>query len=346
MRLTSIEHMRVIAILMIVVGHAAHFAPTNATDYLPSFLKNLVQGGTAYFVFVSGYMFHHVFHGRYQYRTFMADKFRTVAAPYLIISIPLIIWFSIRQPLLADRLFGDPMLGSPFGEVETGLKYLATGAVLPAFWYVPFIMLMFALSPLFRGFINLSSGAQTALIILFSLIAILIHRPPENLNVLHSVIYFTPVYLVGIFTSLNRDAFLRWVRGKEAHLLIAGLTIAGLQTYTGHTGNYHKAMFDYGGADLKLLQKLLLSLAFFAILERVSDLRSNTLTMISNTSFAIFFLHVIVLIVLAKLGITTLTNSAWLNVCLMSAIAVALSVGCAVLVKKIFGAKSRMLIGY
>ncbi len=346
MRLTSIEHMRAIAILMIVVGHASYFAPADATDLASGFVKNLVQGGTTYFVFVSGYMFHHVFHDRYQFRPFMTGKFRTVAAPYLFISIPLIIWTSIRQPSLADRLFGDPMTGDPFSAVETGVRFLATGAVLPAFWYVPFIMLIFALSPLYRGFISLSSGAQKTLITLSILTAILVHRPIENLNAFQSVIYFTPAYLIGIFMSLNRDSFLRWVRGKEAYFLIAGLMLAGMQTYSGHIGNYHKPISAYGGIDLMLPQKLFLCIAFFALLERASDFRARTLEIISATSFAIFFLHMLFLKMLFKLGLATATGNAWLNVGLTSAAAVALSVACALLAKRALGARSRMLVGY
>ncbi len=191
MHLTSIVHMRVIAILMVVVGHTANYIEMGEPDTLSAFVINLLTGGTAYFVFVSGYMFHHVFHDRYQYKTFMTGKLRTVTSPYLFISIPLIIWTIVRNPFVAERLFSNPSLGAPFGAMETGIKFIATGAVLSPFWYIPFIMLTFVVSPLHRSFMRSSTGMQVALIVSFFLIAVLCQRPLDNLNAFHSLVFFT-----------------------------------------------------------------------------------------------------------------------------------------------------------
>ena len=183
--------MRVIAILMVVVGHTANYIEMGEPDTLSAFVINLLTGETAYFVFVSGYMFHHVFHDRYQYKTFMTGKLRTVTSPYLFISIPLIIWTIVRNPFVAERLFSNPSLGAPFGAMETGIKFIATGAVLSPFWYIPFIMLTFVVSPLHGSFMRSSTGMQVALIVSFFLIAVLCQRPLDNLNAFHSLVFFT-----------------------------------------------------------------------------------------------------------------------------------------------------------
>ena len=105
-------------------------------------------------------------------------------------------------------------------------------------------------------------------------------------------------------------------------------------------------MFEYGGLDLVLPQKLLLCLAFFGLLERCRDHRSEVLTLISATSFAIFFLHMIFLMVLKKIDLANSTEIAWVDVALSSTVVVALSIAGAVAANRILGAKSRMLVGY
>jgi surface polysaccharide O-acyltransferase-like enzyme len=75
-------------------------------------------------------------------------------------------------------------------------------------------------------------------------------------------------------------------------------------------------MFEYGGLDLVLSKKLLLCLAFFGLLERCRDHRSKVLTLISATSLAIFFLHMIFLMVLKKLDLATAQKSlGWMSPC-------------------------------
>ena len=84
-----------------------------------------------------------------------------------------------------------PSLGAPFGAMETGIKFIATGAVLSPFWYIPFIMLTFVVSPLHGSFMRSSTGMQVALIVSFFLIAVLCQRPLDNLNAFHSLVFFT-----------------------------------------------------------------------------------------------------------------------------------------------------------
>jgi len=75
-------------------------------------------------------------------------------------------------------------------------------------------------------------------------------------------------------------------------------------------------MFEYGGLDLVLSKKLLLCLAFFGLLERCRNHRSKVLTLISATSLAIFFLHMIFLMVLKKLDLATAQKSlGWMSPC-------------------------------
>ena len=58
MRKNQLEftYMRGIAIIFIVLGHSIY----NSGEGFPLLLENLLRGGTALFVFISGYFFHRI----------------------------------------------------------------------------------------------------------------------------------------------------------------------------------------------------------------------------------------------------------------------------------------------
>jgi len=48
--------------------------------------------GTALFVFISGFLFHHIFYSRFNYRAFISRKIKDVLVPYLVLSTPYVIY--------------------------------------------------------------------------------------------------------------------------------------------------------------------------------------------------------------------------------------------------------------
>lgn len=98
----------------------------------------------------------------------------------------------------------------------------------------------------------------------------IVHRPEANLSPLHSFIYFTPIYLLGIYFSRNHKYFLTFLKGKALLLGIGIVFLSLLQIrFYGTYGNFHKhEIFSYQEFDVIIIQKILLIFFIIAILQK------------------------------------------------------------------------------
>lgn len=362
MFLKSIANFRGIAIITIVAGHM--YETGSGGDVLSSIIKNIITGGTSLFVFISGFMFYYVFYNRYNYKKFIINKLKNIGIPYFILSSIVITilyllskgYFAPVEALSPDEisiLYAHGVIFQPDDTtLSTILKYYLTGNSLPVYWYIPFAVLLFATAPLHMRFINSSSSNQKLTIILLSLVSIFIHRAVNGQNPFQDLIYFTPTYLLGIYVSLHSNKVKNHLENKLTILFLCIIFIAFIQYLSGHQGNYHKPIFEYNGVDLQYIQKVFLILFLYVFFEKYY-FESKTLDTISNTSFAIFFIHPWVIPILVKaydiLGIYPENGRNNIFLYLFSVACVLfLSVSIALLTKKIFrdSKNTRYLIGY
>jgi len=290
MHLKSIEYFRAIAIVLIVAGHCYAISGWNIDTFAELVLANLISGGTSLFVFISGFLFHHVFYQKFNYRKFMIKKFRNVYLPYLFLSI-FGIWHAIVIRIPFPEFYFGPEETLYDQIIRPALLYLWTGGIF-AYWYIPFIMGIFLLSPLFINFIESSRRFRVCLICLTLAVSLFMHRPVNNFSILQSIVFFLPVYLIGIFCSLEKERIYARLSGRDWLLAVAVVLLAILQTVCyGSAGNLQKAPLAYNGIDIGLLQKLLLSVFFMVFLHRYEHFDSRILTKLASASFAIYFLH-------------------------------------------------------
>lgn len=66
--LNSINHFRGIAIIFIVMAHCYRPAGWQIETFADKAWFNLMMNGTVFFVFISGFLFHHVFYNRWDYK--------------------------------------------------------------------------------------------------------------------------------------------------------------------------------------------------------------------------------------------------------------------------------------
>jgi peptidoglycan/LPS O-acetylase OafA/YrhL len=336
-------YMRGIAILLIVAGHSVY----NSGEGFPLMLENLVRGGTALFVFISGYFFHRVFYPRFEYQGFMRSKIRNVLLPFLWVSLAglmllLVEWYWL-QGHAASQLLLDVWYT------------VRNGYVLFPHWYVPFIMLVFALSPVFLFYIHLSRSWRVTLLLLSMLISILLHRPIGNVNVLQSLLYFTPFYLLGMLYSQEQAVVKRLTVALNILAWIGLFVSLWVQTnIEGHVGNYHKDALSYGGIDWQFVQKFCLCILVLKgceILARCGEF--PWLERVADMSFAIFFLHPIFSMLFADacklLHFKLAPGSALTSIALSVGIFLLLlygSIWLADIIKKGLGDRSRQWIGW
>ena len=132
--LNYINVFRGLAILLIIAGHTMQFG--SAGSLVNKVSVEIFTGGTALFIFISGFLFQHL-SGKYEFKNYMKKKWTNVVMPYLFTAIPGILFcflFPIRYGNAFDGL--NPFLQIPM--------MLTVGRVhnTPA-WFIPMIILFF-----------------------------------------------------------------------------------------------------------------------------------------------------------------------------------------------------------
>lgn len=304
MRLVTFDYFRGIAILFIVIGHS--YGPWQINSFGERVFANLIAGGSVLFVFISGFFFHYVFYEKFNFKVFLEKKAKNVFLPYLILSAMGIAYYLVVHGTLpyANKL-GAEKLDSWLSYIETIAIYLWTGRVIVAYWYVPFIMIIFILSPLFVRYIKLSALHRIYIFLIWLAAAMFIHRPADNLSPLHSLLYFMPIYMLGIICSIHREAVIEFIRGKALVLGFVTLFLAILQAllHDGY-GNFHKAeIFSYNGIDIVIIQKIAMCFFFLSVLQKYEGRNIPALRILAATSFAIYFIHPWILKIFSDTGL-------------------------------------------
>lgn len=288
-RLIYFDYFRAIAIIFIVAGHS--YLLWNIDTIPEKVIANLITGGSSLFVFISGFFFHYRFYPKFNFGLFMRKKISNVFLPYLILSTLSFICLDLLLNGYNPEYFGH--IDGPIDCVIKYLKFIWSGRELIAYWYIPFIMIMFFLSPIFIKFIKLSKYIQLVIFSLLLIISMLVHRPTFCLNPIHSVIYFLPLYLLGIIFSINRDKIMNSIVSNTIFLGVITILLSLLQVVTTYRyNNYFKdSIFTFAGFDVIILQKIVMIFFFLSLLSKFETKNFFVLKYIASISFSIFFIH-------------------------------------------------------
>ncbi|MCF6203566.1 MAG: acyltransferase [Methylococcaceae bacterium] len=349
MRINAFDYYRAIAILFIVSGHS--FNPATVTTFSEKVLANLITGGTSLFVFISGFFFHYIFFQKFNYRSFLLKKIKIVFLPYLLLSTLgfLLLAFYFNQLPYSDLFIkGKPTDWQQY--LQLYFQYLWSGRLFIAYWYIPFIMIMFALSPIFMWLIKLPRSVQLMIILVFFCVSSITLRPLYNLSPIHSAINFLPVYMMGIVVSINREKVLQFLRGKSFFLGVIVLILAILQVVVYDIiGSFHKeSIVEFEKIDIMIWQKLVMCLFFVSVLDKLENKQIPFLKYIAEASFAIFFIHPWVFFFYGYYAIYQPLSflSSPMSTVFNAVSAVIISLIVAKFIKLIFGRNSRSIIGY
>jgi probable poly-beta-1,6-N-acetyl-D-glucosamine export protein len=349
MFINSFNYFRGIAILFIVAAHCYDISGWWIDTFPEKVFCAVVTGGTALFVFISGFLFHHVFYKNFTYKNFMMKKIKNVYCPYLILSaFPLILYVFIWHYGPFSEFFFNRHGNFYLDYLRPLLLYLWWGRTLTAYWYISFIMVVFLASPVFIRFIHASRRVQIICILTTLAVAMVVHRPLLNIGVFHSVFYYLPVYLFGIFSSMNRDFIYTRLAGKEIHLFIPILLLAIAQVvFFNNWGNFHKPPFVVTVPDINIIQKMIMCIFFMVLLQRLENRNVYLLKETASASFAIYFIHPIILEIILRHHIVAPTKSlgiiSWvITVCCLTGVSYVI----ARIFKRLLGDKSRIFIGW
>lgn len=340
----AIHYFRGLAILFIIAGHALSntLELLNVEDisqeYLAKFFYNLILGGTGLFVFISGFLFHSVFSKKFSYGRFLSKKIKNVYIPYIIMSI-----YPIIKIFFIDKNYDNYNVYPNF---LGGINIFNSGLQMTGYWYINFIMIIFLMSPLYLEFIK--TNKKEFILFISFVISLLSFRPIQNINHIHSVIYFNFFYLFGIWVSLNKEKLL--IRLKKMTLIFGSLLVVVclIQTfYLPYIGNFHKKLFEFQGIDFMLIQKIIMILFLLSILEKIKDRELRVFDKLAEYSFAIYFLHGYIMRIFTNRVFYKINDlNLWSIFLIETLFLLLLSISITIFIKKILGKKSRYLIGY
>jgi probable poly-beta-1,6-N-acetyl-D-glucosamine export protein len=258
--------------------------------------------------------------------------------------------FAITQALAIRGPFPETYFGPRQSIIDLVVRpvllYLLTGGVL-VYWYIPFIMCIFLLSPLFIRFIHCCAPIRIAITGFFLMVSLFLQRPVNNFLVLQSVVFFTPIYLFGILCSMHKKWIYQHQQNRCLILLAGALLLAAVQALLfASCGDLQKPPFQLQGIDINLLQKLLLCLFFMVFLHRHEAMNSKLFRSLASSSVSIYFLH--------SWFIYSVSLFQWLYsaICgvhllpLLSAAVIGASYFLSSQIKAMFPRYSRMLIGW
>lgn len=291
-RLAIFDYFRGISILMIVASHS--YDSWEIDTFGERTIVNLISGGTSLFVFISGFFFHHIFYPNFNYYNFCKKKWIQVFIPYFILSTIGIIYFIIiSKKLPFEKELDLNNTGLIIDYLNIYLTYLYTGRILTAYWYIPFITIIFALSPIFIRYINTTIKLQFFIFLLFLIISITVQRPLGNISPIHSLFYFTSVYLLGINASIHIDRIKLFLEGKLILFFILTIMLAILQAYLfdGYGSVHKELIFSFEGFDTTIIQKIAMIGFFLGLLIKFEYYNISWLKSLATMSFGIFFIH-------------------------------------------------------
>ena len=357
--LNSINYFRGIAIIIIVMTHSygvAHWDVYNAPSLFEKLFYSFNLNGSVFFVFISGYLYNHIFFPNFEYKKFLLKKAKFVLLPYLICTTLPIIYtiFDRQNEWLLNFVFVNGGRGFlPDGMLEQPLKaigwFLITGRAVYAYWFIPMIIIIFIISPLINLLIK--SGHLLKVILLLLPISMIVHRPIHNVNPLHSLVYFLPVYLLGIYSSINRKKILIALESvwSKIALILTAISLILIQVLVLNAwGNFNKAFFAVTIPDINIIQKILLCFLFISLLDNLEETNIAPLKKTAQTSFAIYFIHPFLIPPLTRLpkvlGLNFHGNL--FTLLITTAVMVGLSIAIAQLIKLIFKKNSRYIIGW
>lgn len=269
--LRPIDHLRVIAMSFVVASHILYaWGDEPNAAYINAFIKH----GTVMFVFIAGYLFQHLA-GKFEYKTYLTKRLRSVLLPYLVVSAPMIvvrIMFSLEpnmQVQYAENFDNWPMWQ------QAGYMIL-TGSHLLPLWFIPTIWIYYLLAPVFI------KGDQTRLIYkllpIFIILSLFVPRVWLD-NLPRMFVHFLSVYVLGMLCSRYKEEFLQITAKYHVLLIILAVVSSVLVVYT------------VGNEQLLFVQKMLFCWLFFYWLWIFDNKIPVFVGTLGDISFGVYLVH-------------------------------------------------------
>jgi len=349
--LSYVHNLRGIAILYVVGGHSRAFLPEwlahpEVNRVFDTFIDPSEGNGTVLFLFIGGFLFQHLNQENFVFKKYIERKFKVIILPYLLISIPLIIFrlnTNFESLSLPDGFHQKPV-------VYQILFYLFTGAHMAPFWFISTIVLFYFSAPLLK-LIDNEKFYKYFFPFVF-IIALFTYRPAHNANPLLSYLHYLPVYITGMWASFNREKITA-AAPNLLYIFMASYVCLSVLDLSGWENISRRLTFEQVVSNglivvnIYIFKAVILAFMLLLLSFQIRQWEIPFLEMLGHYSFGIFFVHYIFISLTRKVA-ETMHISVDFSVPAYVAYfltVLALSTGVVFLVKKLTGKNSRYFIG-
>ncbi len=269
-----IHNFRGLAIIFVVAGHIfVNWEPDSVTY---RFFRVFWENGTVLFVFIAGYLFQYL-SKRFEYRSYLLKKVQNVIVPYLVVSLPIIVYRLMKQDY-PGYLLEHHAVFLQYSTWQKLLYFLFTGAHMQQLWFVPMICLFYLAAPLL---IYIDRHPKLYwLLILFAAVSILVEREPFN-DIPRMFVHFISVYVFGMLLSHYRERYLELA--KKYWVVLSILAVAAIVI------NY--IYFPAYASAMNYVQKMIFCCFCIYWLWKLDRYIPRIFAVLAEVSFGIFFLH-------------------------------------------------------
>ena len=326
-----INSFRAIAIIFIVCTHTMYLFNWELSPELKKLCEIVLANGTVMFLMIAGYLFQHLSE-QYNTKKYLLTKFRHVIVPYLITSLPAIIFFVfIQQKELHKVSVGFYDLP----QWEQIIRFYLTGDHLSPMWFIPVISLFYLSAPI------LIKADRTKLFYCLLPVFFYISTQFQRGLIYNAFLFMFSAYVFGMFCSRYKTVINPIITSYWGVICLIFIYLGFLIT--------EYQYYSYSIHYLSLFQKLTLSLiliSFFIQHERFSDFK--LIKILANTSFGIYFLHAYVLyffkIAIPHLNGGLITPSL-LALLFLSAVVILMSILTVLAIERLFNKASLFIVG-
>lgn len=350
--LYSVDFARCLALILLIAGHCSYnFEYRDGQEFHYQAIRNILVGNSILFVFLSGFLFEYLLHKGFYYQRFIKNKFITILLPYLILTTPLVAW---KVQKIVDKS-GLCDLNSRFdcfsGIARELFNFYLYGQAAIGHWFMPFIFLIFILVPVFLLFFRLSKSHQLIVILFLSAIALFVHRPLGAAGFVQNLLYFSGIFLLGMFTSKNYNEIQNF---KVPILCVSGLltvSFLSLQIYLGEPSGFKtKVLFEFNGIDWLYFQKIFLCFFLLFVTCIIFNQYNRYTQNLARMSFGMVLIHPYMMFAVNKFiregfSISKPYPAGIVFLCYVIVVCVTTAV-IVLLCKRVLGNKSRFITGY
>jgi probable poly-beta-1,6-N-acetyl-D-glucosamine export protein len=345
MHLRYIHLMRGAAIILVVAIHCILALEWIKSDWKHELVNIIFWDGSGVFFAVAGYLFHHL-SPKFSYKDYLVKKFTNVILPFLLISIPGIIhtlgYLDIpnKYPELLDL---PTWMHVVYLYAYPGQQYNYP------LWFIPVMSMYFLMAPIFIWLFKRPIWFFASLI-LFALYTMGHFRPSAKYQHIVTTVYWLSSYMVGMAASMYREQLGAWLDRHPVIPWAAWLAVVLIQLWVLGDGNPKRLDVPHSATEIALnlyfVQKTLLFVAFIALFRRIQHRPLVALDMLANWSFPIFFLHAYILQLLFKSRFGFEVPGSVGGALIVTVVVTGVTMGLAMLIRKVVGKRSRYVIGY